>query len=109
MIRRPPRSTRTDTLFPYTTLFRSGIVIEDAGRQQALPIPRIRRHDDLQSGNMGEPGLVHVGMLTAEADSRAAHRAKGKRHTRLAPGHIADFSGVIDDLDRKSTRLNSSH
>src|SRR3546814_15737327 len=26
MIRRPPRSTRTDTLFPYTTLFRSAIV-----------------------------------------------------------------------------------
>src|SRR3546814_14456463 len=26
MIRRPPRSTRTDTLFPYTTLFRSGLV-----------------------------------------------------------------------------------
>src|SRR3546814_14987885 len=28
MIRRPPRSTRTDTLFPYTTLFRSGIAYE---------------------------------------------------------------------------------
>src|SRR3546814_15626645 len=28
MIRRPPRSTRTDTLFPYTTLFRSDIVVE---------------------------------------------------------------------------------
>src|SRR3546814_6619313 len=28
MIRRPPRSTRTDTLFPYTTLFRSPFVIE---------------------------------------------------------------------------------
>src|SRR3546814_510018 len=27
MIRRPPRSTRTDTLFPYTTLFRSGATI----------------------------------------------------------------------------------
>src|SRR3546814_17681652 len=26
MIRRPPRSTRTDTLFPYTTLFRSGLI-----------------------------------------------------------------------------------
>src|SRR3546814_6256751 len=26
MIRRPPRSTRTDTLFPYTTLFRSGLL-----------------------------------------------------------------------------------
>src|SRR3546814_7291107 len=31
MIRRPPRSTRTDTLFPYTTLFRS------AGHETALP------------------------------------------------------------------------
>src|SRR3546814_4399025 len=30
MIRRPPRSTRTDTLFPYTTLFRSGEVEMDA-------------------------------------------------------------------------------
>src|SRR3546814_1253053 len=27
MIRRPPRSTRTDTLFPYTTLFRSGLFV----------------------------------------------------------------------------------
>src|SRR3546814_11231033 len=27
MIRRPPRSTRTDTLFPYTTLFRSGVIV----------------------------------------------------------------------------------
>src|SRR3546814_9554601 len=30
MIRRPPRSTRTDTLFPYTTLFRSGRVVLNA-------------------------------------------------------------------------------
>src|SRR3546814_1276744 len=30
MIRRPPRSTRTDTLFPYTTLFRSGILHAEA-------------------------------------------------------------------------------
>src|SRR3546814_8461358 len=35
MIRRPPRSTRTDTLFPYTTLFRS----------HAFPAPRIRSFD----------------------------------------------------------------
>src|SRR3546814_10990501 len=28
MIRRPPRSTRTDTLFPYTTLFRSGLTFD---------------------------------------------------------------------------------
>src|SRR3546814_5073634 len=35
MIRRPPRSTRTDTLFPYTTLFRSGLAL---GARGDLPI-----------------------------------------------------------------------
>src|SRR3546814_2465032 len=40
MIRRPPRSTRTDTLFPYTTLFRSA---DDRGRLGAAPpLPRRR-------------------------------------------------------------------
>src|SRR3546814_2659320 len=34
MIRRPPRSTRTDTLFPYTTLFRSRRVLFDAGNSR---------------------------------------------------------------------------
>src|SRR3546814_1839407 len=44
MIRRPPRSTRTDTLFPYTTLFRSGI--ETAGLVYEAPQPgRVRIAD----------------------------------------------------------------
>src|SRR3546814_20636717 len=34
MIRRPPRSTRTDTLFPYTTLFRSVIVFRDISHRR---------------------------------------------------------------------------
>src|SRR3546814_12847279 len=34
MIRRPPRSTRTDTLFPYTTLFRSGPARRASGRHE---------------------------------------------------------------------------
>src|SRR3546814_18602261 len=50
MIRRPPRSTRTDTLFPYTTLFRS---TEDHARSQAeafgIPFLVCRAHD--KSGN----------------------------------------------------------
>src|SRR3546814_6841585 len=36
MIRRPPRSTRTDTLFPYTTLFRSGVRRRRAGTAARL-------------------------------------------------------------------------
>src|SRR3546814_7402625 len=35
MIRRPPRSTRTDTRFPYTTLFRSTAALVDAARDEA--------------------------------------------------------------------------
>src|SRR3546814_20079787 len=37
MIRRPPRSTRTDTLFPYTTLFRSLVALER--RRFLVPVP----------------------------------------------------------------------
>src|SRR3546814_5199858 len=38
MIRRPPRSTRTDTLFPYTTLFRSNIRVIDLSKVLAGPL-----------------------------------------------------------------------
>src|SRR3546814_10480106 len=41
MIRRPPRSTLTDTLFPYTTLFRSGIALYEADdRELRTPKPK---------------------------------------------------------------------
>src|SRR3546814_11032559 len=36
MIRRPPRSTRTDTLFPYTTLFRSNSLMRQVHRQATI-------------------------------------------------------------------------
>src|SRR3546814_1721248 len=41
MIRRPPGSTRTDTLFPYTTLFRSGVL-----RERDLALHRLGHHLD---------------------------------------------------------------
>src|SRR3546814_11879898 len=40
MIRRPPRSTRTDTLFPYTTLFRSAQICVGALRRRRAYVPR---------------------------------------------------------------------
>src|SRR3546814_11308150 len=43
MIRRPPRSTRTDTLFPYTTLFRSPL-------RHWLIAENVRKNPDRQSG-----------------------------------------------------------
>src|SRR3546814_6024056 len=38
MIRRPPRSTRTDTLFPYTTLFRSGAILMLRDSEEPYPV-----------------------------------------------------------------------
>src|SRR3546814_5840726 len=48
MIRRPPRSTRTDTLFPYTTLFRSATVrlaLSTPQVKPAISIPLAALHD----------------------------------------------------------------
>src|SRR3546814_17748868 len=45
MIRRPPRSTRTDTLFPYTTLFRS--IAEGQYQPRALAVFRADRAEDI--------------------------------------------------------------
>src|SRR3546814_14355014 len=53
MIRRPPRSTRTDTLFPYTTLFRSVVNTgDDATRANGL------RGEIFQSKTLGVGGLT---------------------------------------------------
>src|SRR3546814_5660022 len=38
MIRRPPRSTRTDTLFPYTTLFRSSMTLDDVSKLDSIVV-----------------------------------------------------------------------
>src|SRR3546814_10720978 len=46
MIRRPPRSTRTDTLFPYTTLFRSLAVTSEGEAQLRTAKPGVARAQD---------------------------------------------------------------
>src|SRR3546814_5257905 len=51
MIRRPPRSTRTDTLFPYTTLFRSTVELE--GVETLCDRTRAQRTDLDRRGGIG--------------------------------------------------------
>src|SRR3546814_1818966 len=64
MIRRPPRSTRTDTLFPYTTLFRSlhrrapdALVCQGARAVAAAPLRRLWRA--AAQAALGDPHPVH--------------------------------------------------
>src|SRR3546814_11982045 len=67
MIRRPPRSTRTDTLFPYTTLFRSDEVAVDAAAD---------RRPDL--------GVLEVELRVVESRLRALHMGLGSEELVLA-------------------------
>src|SRR3546814_1898436 len=59
MIRRPPRSTRTDTLFPYTTLFRSpcNIIFRYHSRRPRCRQPS-RSHPDRRGGTMNKITIV---------------------------------------------------
>src|SRR3546814_15407098 len=102
MIRRPPRSTRTDTLFPYTTLFRSW------GLRGGLVDPRLRprreRGEDLtrqrdgmglrRRGIIGDPrdAGVHVGA----AELVDAHHLAGRRLDERRPAE-EDRAGSAHD------------
>src|SRR3546814_1758668 len=70
MIRRPPRSTRTDTLFPYTTLFRS--LAESADRRVARHRPDRRRIETDERDARAEPrccgGGLGPGVSTTDHD-----------------------------------------
>src|SRR3546814_14063197 len=54
MIRRPPRSTRTDTLFPYTTLFRSGGALAGGKARRALLDDRRSRPAQMKKADVDE-------------------------------------------------------
>src|SRR3546814_6740778 len=113
MIRRPPRSTRTDTLFPYTTLFRS--------------IPH--RAPARGGVSFGKKGIGHKGSIDVSGIPALAGGEEFLRMWKQSNGNVlcvidpaalgADpmlFGLAIVDAvrhgakaDRKSTRLNSSH
>src|SRR3546814_13270205 len=99
MIRRPPRSTRTDTLFPYTTLFRS------PRQPRRVPALRAGVPSSRRAGQAGEAGGVAVGAEALREAGTAPQAAERAEHLDLRSHGAAQVSPA----DRKSTRLNSSH
>src|SRR3546814_3338573 len=98
MIRRPPRSTRTDTLFPYTTLFRSpeggfDLCRELRARSSSLPILFLTARDS---------DLDVVSGLRLGADDYLSKSIS-------LPQLTARVQALFRRIDRKSTRLNSGH
>src|SRR3546814_5303887 len=133
MIRRPPRSTRTDTLFPYTTLFRSvDLPILDRMYKEYAPGTAPDRLEALARKivaadafvfvtgeyNWGpQPGLKNLtdhfleewfwrpaAILSYSAGAIGGARANVAWHATLS-----EMGMVVTSRARKSTRLNSSH
>src|SRR3546814_18938973 len=100
MIRRPPRSTRTDTLLPYTTRFRA---VEACGLaadfdEITMDAKDIAAHADechLGSGYPVDGRMAFCRRNTGNGPARGHDLGHQRRHG--------------DDGDRKSTRLNSRH
>src|SRR3546814_1987239 len=92
MIRRPPRSTRTDTLFPYTTLFRSPVRrLARLGRQQGAGI----FHLQLGTGGMAR----HQG---AGAEAAAAEHRVGEDDQRRQLARSEEHTSELQSLMRSS-------
>src|SRR3546814_4743365 len=121
MIRRPPRSTRTYTLFPYTTLFRSEII---RLIRKAYPHHAILAEESGASGDNevtwiidpldGTTNFLH-GIPHFAVSIGIQVRGKLEHGVIYAPCtqdlYVASngSGATVNNRDRKSTRLNSSH
>src|SRR3546814_16300852 len=95
MIRRPPRSTRTDTLFPYTTLFRSSDRIFVHGVRAVLP-RRIRQHpaDVRDDGDTVLRRLAAPGELGAALCGAGLHLAAPQDRVLLLRLRLGEGDGA---------------
>src|SRR3546814_8564342 len=121
MIRLPPRYTRTATLFPYTTLFRSqqaDVVPAPAHHREVPQVrPQDRSHHRHGLAARAPPAEAdrHPGAQLGDRVVLAAELVAGRarRGARRAGHRVVSVSRLATNesrcSDRQSTRLNSSH
>src|SRR3546814_2635670 len=97
MIRRPPRSTRTDTLFPYTTLFRSGVRAKD--RRDALTLHRAQDRVNM-------PSVIDIGGV-ANAEPRSGRPRIDHRDVAARPDNPR--LGAGEGVGRRVRREHAAH
>src|SRR3546814_5590568 len=105
MMRRPLRSTRTDTLFPYTTLFRSALAL---GAEAKI----FQEKDRIDGERVIDLHHIDVGRADPRLRKRACPTLAGGGHRQVFErGNVAMpcRRSRAQQIDRKSTRLQSSH
>src|SRR3546814_13139511 len=102
MIRRPPRSTRTDTLFPYTTLFRSRA---DACADGQVPRDDRGWHGDLEY--RADRGRLLAGAQFQPA--RTLYRAGGDRHRRARDRLVHLSCRDVEAAGLKTVQIGRAH
>src|SRR3546814_20947392 len=110
----PPRTTRTDTLFPYTTLFRSKRPPDDLANSQASSagrrFPRCRTPVGLGANRPVATVSLLVGRLVLEhLEPVTLVGGEGLLGVAVGPVELERRDDRRHQQDRKSTRLNSSH
>src|SRR3546814_14266253 len=101
MIRRPPRSTRTDTLFPYTTLFRSG------GQCWRFLLRLRAPHGSLDPGGFDYEGWLfrqHIGATASVRDAEPCGIASGATVLKLRQAWATQVDQVLGQIGRASCR-----
>src|SRR3546814_18740144 len=112
MIRRPPRATRTDTLFPYTTLFRSlGKDIEESpvSPSQAAELLGLVADDKLSGSlakqvfeimleNQDDPGKIVEARGLKQTSDTCAIEAEIAKVMAANPDTVADYRGGKDKI-----------
>src|SRR3546814_21035759 len=111
MGRRPPRSTRSDTLFPYTTLFRSEAGVKadlfDSKLRFNVAIFHAWQSDVQRNIRTFDPVFQSLTSYTTNAGKARSYGAEFE--ATVLPWKGMEVTGSLSLLDRKSTRLNSSH
>src|SRR3546814_1738258 len=103
MIRRPPRSTRTDTLFPYTTLFRSGIGFDQrVGGKVEPDVVEVRIDGDMQVADRLRRTVLHA---IAAADRHAARFWKRSEEHTSELQSLMRISYAVFCLKKKTTNV----
>src|SRR3546814_6741893 len=119
MLRRPPRSTRTDTLFPYTTLFRSLDGFIKVFTQDHFYLEHFWQQmwNSLFIGVVTSAAVLAIGTMTSFAIGRIRIRGSSLLSSAALFTYVIPMSFLAIPFyrvmhsygDRKSTRLNSSH